>query len=107
VDFEHRASPPFPLTLSISILIDFSDVNFGVHDVAVQANIVTRQLGPLLANGSSEYAYLGCYYDGGGRQMQKQYNFADNENGKCLTYCFNLGYMFAGTEYHTECWVSL
>ena len=39
--------------------------------------------------------------------MQKQYNFADNENGKCLTNCFNLGYMFAGTEYHTECWVSL
>jgi hypothetical protein len=32
-----------------------SDVTFGVHDVQVTANIVTRQVGPLLSNGSAEY----------------------------------------------------
>jgi iron transport multicopper oxidase len=76
-----------------------SDVTFGVHDVVVQANIVTRQVGPLLANGSAEYLYLGCYSDGSGRQLQKQYNIASNENGVCQTTCFNAGYKFAGTEY--------
>jgi iron transport multicopper oxidase len=97
-----------------------SDVTFGVHDVVVQANIVTRQVGPLLANGSAEYLYLGCYSDGSGRQLQKQYNIASNENGVCQTTCFNAGYKFAGTEYRkfgipslvirrlteldTECW---
>jgi iron transport multicopper oxidase len=43
-----------------------SDITFGVHDVEITANIRTRQLGPLLSNGSAEYLYLGCYYDGGG-----------------------------------------
>ena len=65
----------------------------------ITANIVTRQVGPLLANGSSEYLYLGCYYDGGGRLLTKQFNNATNENGWCTTTCFNAGYTFAGTEY--------
>lgn len=76
-----------------------SDVKFGVHDVQITANIVTRQVGPLMANGSSEYLYLGCYYDGGGRVLAKQFNNATNENGWCQTTCFNAGYQFAGTEY--------
>jgi iron transport multicopper oxidase len=77
----------------------FSDVTFGVHEVVVKANIVTRQVGPLLSNGSAEYLYLGCYSDGSGRQMQKQYNIVSNENGACQTTCFSAGYKFAGTEY--------
>ncbi|EDO03017.1 hypothetical protein SS1G_05494 [Sclerotinia sclerotiorum 1980 UF-70] len=91
-------------TVSDVWILNTDDITFGIHDVQVTANIVTRQLGPLLSNGSAEYLYLGCYYDGGGRQLQKQYNNATNENGWCLTNCFNLGYSFAGTEYHTECW---
>lgn len=81
------------------LLTLWSDVNFGVHDVEITANIVTRQVGPLLANGSSEYLYLGCYYDGGGRILSKQYNNASNENGWCQNTCFAAGYKFAGTEY--------
>jgi iron transport multicopper oxidase len=76
-----------------------SDITFGVHDVGITANIVTRQVGPLISNGSAEYLYLGCYYDGGGRQLLKTINNATNENGWCQTYCFGLGYIFAGTEY--------
>ncbi|KAJ8066890.1 hypothetical protein OCU04_004276 [Sclerotinia nivalis] len=91
-------------TVSDVWILNTDDITFGIHDVQVTANIVTRQLGPLLSNGSAEYLYLGCYYDGGGRQLQQQYNNATNENGWCLTNCFNLGYKFAGTEYHTECW---
>jgi len=76
-----------------------SDVTFGVHDVAISANIVTKQVGPLLPNGTAKYAYLGCYFDGGGRQLSKQFSNTKNENGWCQTNCFNLGYIFAGTEY--------
>ncbi|KUJ23286.1 WSC-domain-containing protein [Mollisia scopiformis] len=91
-------------TVSDVWILNTDDVTFGVHDVQVTANIVTRQVGPLLANGSSEYLYLGCYYDGGGRQLSKQYNNATNENGWCQNTCFAAGYKFAGTEYHTQCW---
>ncbi|TVY39827.1 hypothetical protein LOCC1_G004958 [Lachnellula occidentalis] len=85
-------------------ILNVDDVNFGVHDVAISANIVTRQIGPLLPNGTAEYSYLGCYYDGGGRQLSKQFNNATNENGWCQATCFKSGYIFAGTEYHTQCW---
>jgi iron transport multicopper oxidase len=91
-------------TVSDVWILNTDDLNFGVHDVQVTANIRTRQVGPLLANGSAEYLYLGCYYDGGGRLLAKQFNNANNENGACQTTCFNAGYKFAGTEYHTECW---
>lgn len=77
-----------------------SDLTFGVHDVLVTADIVTKSVGPLLANGTSRYTYLGCYYDGGGRLLAKQYpNNDQNENGVCQTTCYNAGYTFAGTEY--------
>jgi iron transport multicopper oxidase len=76
-----------------------SDVTFGIHDVAISANIVTKQTGPLLPNGTAKYAYLGCYFDGGGRQLSKQFSYPMNENGLCQTNCFQSGYIFAGTEY--------
>lgn len=91
-------------TVSDVWILNTDDLNFGVHDVQITANIRTRQVGPILANGSAEYLYLGCYYDGSGRLLTKQFNNAANENGACQTTCFNAGYKFAGTEYHTECW---
>ncbi|TVY32992.1 WSC domain-containing protein [Lachnellula subtilissima] len=91
-------------TVSDVWILNVDDVSFGVHDVAISANIVTRQLGPLLPNGTAEYSYLGCYYDGAGRQLVKQFNNATNENGWCQATCFKAGYIFAGTEYHTQCW---
>ncbi|KAL3426632.1 WSC domain-containing protein-like protein 3 [Phlyctema vagabunda] len=91
-------------TVSDYWILNTDDINFGVHDVKITANIRTKQVGPLLANGSAEYLYLGCYYDGGGRQLQKQFNDPKNENGACQTTCFSKGYIFAATEYHTQCW---
>lgn len=86
-------------SLGVSQLTGGSDLNFGVHDVLISANIVTNQTGPLLQNGSAQYLYLGCYDDGNGRQLQKQFSSPNNENGQCQTTCFKAGYMFAGTEY--------
>lgn len=91
-------------TVSDVWILNTDDLSFRVHDVQITANIVTRQVGPLLSDGTSRYTYLGCYFDGGGRLFNKKFTNATNENGYCQMTCFNAGYIFAGTEYHTECW---
>ena len=92
-------------TVSDSWILNTDDLNFGVHDVAVTAVIRSTMVGPTLTNGTTQFAYLGCYYDGNGRQLSKQYNLGStNENGICQKTCLAAGYAFAGTEYHTECW---
>lgn len=67
----------------------------------ITANIYTIQVGPLLPNGTAEYGYLGCYYDGAGRQLPKKMTNpqATNENGICQQTCFAAGFAFAGTQY--------
>jgi iron transport multicopper oxidase len=91
-------------TVSGFWILNTDDLTFGVHDVQVTANIVTRQVGPLLPKGTAKYLYLGCYYDGTSRQLQREYTNTANENGWCQSKCLAGGYIFAGTEYHTECW---
>ena len=103
------ASPETPNVPSHDVsdfwILNTNDLTFGVHDVAISATIVSRQLGPTYPNGTAEYEYLGCYADGTGRQLQTQFNLGNaNENGACQTKCQSAGYIFAGTEYHTECW---
>jgi iron transport multicopper oxidase len=74
---------------------------FGVHDVLIKAAITRRQIGPLLADGSARYKYLGCYQDGvGGRLLPQGYpGGATNENSYCQNACLSHGFKFAGTEY--------
>ncbi|KAH0556915.1 hypothetical protein GP486_005298 [Trichoglossum hirsutum] len=94
-----------PHTVSDTWTLNTDDINFGVHEVPISASIVTRQIGPLTNDGISQYQYLGCYFDGNGRQLQKQFNLGNsNENGICQQTCLSNGYRFAGTEYHVECW---
>lgn len=74
---------------------------FGVHTVSISATIQAPQIGPLMPDGSARFSYLGCYYDGAGRQLQNQIysNTVTNENALCQSTCFTAGYAFAGTEY--------
>ncbi|KAH8899451.1 WSC-domain-containing protein [Thozetella sp. PMI_491] len=80
---------------------------FGVHDVAISATIVSRQVGPLQTNGTGLYQWVGCFYDGG-RNLQTQINNstqqATNTIEQCQTLCMNAGYALAGVEYQKECW---
>src|SRR4051794_31222862 len=76
-----------------------SDITFGVRDIAVTATVYARQVGPLLQDGSARYKYLGCYYDGAGRQLNQKYVNAANDNGNCQQTCLSAGYKFAGTQY--------
>lgn len=77
---------------------------FGVHTVSISATIQAPQIGPLMPDGSARFSYLGCYYDGAGRQLVNQIysNTVTNENALCQSTCFAAGYAFAGTEYSTS-----
>ncbi|KAL8708353.1 MAG: hypothetical protein Q9220_006733 [cf. Caloplaca sp. 1 TL-2023] len=86
-------------------ILNTDDLTFGVHDVEIKATIISRQLGPTYPNGTAKYTYLGCYSDLNPRQLQKSFDLGtSNENAKCQSQCQSLGYTFAGTEYHTQCW---
>ena len=91
-------------SVSDAWILNTDDLNFGVHEVAISAVIRSQMVGPTLSNGTTRFAYLGCYYDGNGRQLLKQYTPPNNENGICQKTCQDAGYIFAGTEYHTQCW---
>lgn len=86
--------------------LNTDDPTFGVRDVAITVNLITNQIGPLLPNGTARYQYLGCYYDGAGRNLPVKLftNQTGMENGICQQGCYNAGYKFAGTQYKIECW---
>jgi len=74
--------------------------------IEITGTVSDRQIGPKLANGLSQYEYLGCYQDGtDGRVLpQEAYSNSSNENGLCQTVCLEGGFTFAGTEFQQECW---
>lgn len=89
-----------PHVVSDVWILNTDSPGWGVHDVNITSNIVTRQIGPLMGDGTARYLYLGCYADGNGRQLQQQYsNQTGNENGWCQSTCYAQGYKFASTEY--------
>lgn len=89
-----------PHNVSDVWILNTNDLTFGVHDVAITANIVTQQIGPLMPDGTARFLYLGCYFDGSGRQLSRQIaNNNTGENAFCQSTCFAAGYLFAGTEY--------
>ncbi|KAK3330104.1 WSC domain-containing protein [Apodospora peruviana] len=83
---------------------------FGVREIASTVSIVSRQVGPLLANGQARFQWVGCFRDNNGRNLATQINSnaqeATNTNGQCQKLCSDAGYSLAGTEYHQECWCS-
>ena len=97
-----------PRSVNGTWTLNTDDLTFGVHVVTFTGNIVVPQHGPLNAAGQSTYKYLGCYQDsanGGPRLLaQETDNGANNENGLCQNLAHGAGAVFAGTEYHTQCW---
>jgi hypothetical protein len=85
-----------------------NDLNFGVHVVNFTGTVIVPQHGPLNPTGNSIFKYLGCYLDsanGGPRLFADSTdNGANNENGLCQTTASAANAVFAGTEYHTQCW---
>lgn len=85
-------------TVSGEWILNTDDIKFGVHNIQITATIRSLQVGPTYPNGSAIYKYLGCYFDGGGRQLQQQYDFVNNTNDYCTKLCSSKGFTFAGTE---------
>ena len=73
----------------------------------MQGKVVSKKVGPTNTTGSPIYSYLGCYHDDapGGRLLRTGgYDNSSNTNGLCQTVAQASKYIFAGTEYQTECW---
>ena len=70
-------------------------------------NAISEQAPPLNpATQQSIYRYAGCFKENDpGRQLQTQiYSSDDNTNEKCIAQCAAAGYIFAGTQYNSQCW---
>ncbi|XTI86032.1 WSC-domain-containing protein [Cenococcum geophilum] len=82
------------------------DPNMGKQQFQFICNAVTEQVGPLLPNGTAQYGYVGCFKENNpGRQLATSpYADANNANGRCITTCYNQGFIFAATQYQQECW---
>ncbi|CAD6594301.1 MAG: hypothetical protein ASARMPREDX12_008599 [Alectoria sarmentosa] len=88
--------------------LNTDDLTFGVHVVQIQGTVVSRKVGPTNSSGLPIYSYLGCFIDDApaGRLLPTQpYDNSSNTNGLCQTEAQAGNYIFAGTEYQTECWL--
>ena len=68
---------------------------------------MSRVVGPTNSSGSPVYSYLGCYHDNApaGHLLPSQpYANSSNTNALCQTVALSKKYIFAGTEYQSECY---
>ena len=86
--------------------LNTNDLTFGVHTVQIQGIVKDKYVGP--QNGTNYiYNYLGCWSDTDSAKRQlplRIYTGTLNDNDYCTKQCYAAGYMFAGTQYQTECW---
>ncbi|OLN96295.1 WSC domain-containing protein-like protein 3 [Colletotrichum chlorophyti] len=82
----------------------------GLHNIVFDGTVVTKQVGPLLTNGTARYQWVGCFHDTSslGRNLQSSVNTAaqqrTNTLQQCQTICLSRGFILSGVQYHQECW---
>ncbi|KAI8245280.1 hypothetical protein K4K55_002278 [Colletotrichum sp. SAR 10_96] len=82
----------------------------GRHDIVFEGTVVSKQVGPLLSNGTAKYQYVGCFKDTTnlGRNLQNSVNTAaqqkTNTLQQCQGICNDRGFALSGVQYHQECW---
>lgn len=83
-----------------------TNTDSGKFFLQFNCNSIAPQVGPLLANGTSQYAYAGCFRDlTPGRQLATNIYTDDNNSiERCTGSCYQAGWTFAGTSYRSECW---
>ncbi|KAG9701393.1 WSC domain-containing protein, partial [Aureobasidium melanogenum] len=86
--------------------INTGDPNMGKQIIQFNCNAVAEQVGPLLSNGTAQYAYVGCFKENNpGRQLSvNPLTSVNMTNDVCIAKCSSLGYLFAATQYQRECW---
>ena len=97
-----------PYVATAGWTMNLGDPLWGKHNIRFQCEAVAEQGGPLESDGQARYRYLGCYKENNpGRQLENQLYGSDTlKNEKCIADCFAqpTKYIFAGTQYHRECW---
>jgi len=93
------------ITYSGTWTLNTDDLTFGVHVVNFTGALTSHQVGPKTSSGSALYEYLGCYLDfTNGVRIEPQESVNVNmTNGLCQTTAQTAGFIFAGTEYMTQC----
>ncbi|KAL0938531.1 WSC domain-containing protein-like protein 3 [Colletotrichum truncatum] len=82
----------------------------GLHNIVFEGTVVSKQVGPLLANGTARYQWVGCFQDTTnlGRNLQASVNNGElqktNTLQQCQGLCLARGYILSGVQYHQECW---
>lgn len=88
--------------------MNLNDPSFGRQQLQFVCNAVSEQLGP--SNPGSQratYRYAGCFKENDpGRQLQTQIYSSEtnNTNDICVAQCAAQGYIFAATQYRSQCW---
>jgi hypothetical protein len=85
-------------------IMNTGDPSFGKQAIQFYCQAVAEQVGPLRANNTALYRYIGCAKENNpGRQLQTQlWGKTDNTNGMCQNACYAAGWTFAGTQYEKE-----
>ncbi|EFQ31337.1 WSC domain-containing protein [Colletotrichum graminicola] len=82
----------------------------GLHNILFEGTVVTKQVGPLLTNGTARYQWVGCFKDTTnlGRNLANSVNNAaqqrTNTLQQCQGLCLDRGFILSGVQYHQECW---
>ncbi|KAK1982637.1 WSC domain-containing protein [Colletotrichum cereale] len=82
----------------------------GLHNIVFGGTVVTKQVGPLLTNGTARYQWVGCFLDTSnlGRNLPNSVNNAaqqqTNTLQQCQALCLARGSVLSGVQYHQECW---
>ncbi|KAF3163669.1 hypothetical protein TWF788_001520 [Orbilia oligospora] len=91
--------------------MNINDPSFGKQTFQFECNAISQQFGPLTNSTTGLFRYVGCAKENNpNRQLQTQLwsrdykNANPNDNQACITACYNAGWTFAGTQYHSECW---
>ncbi|CAC5391541.1 unnamed protein product [Mytilus coruscus] len=86
-------------------------VDEDVESSEVMVNITNTQIPKikLVCSGSRSSVYVGCFVDTYTRVLPHQYELngsdhPDMENNRCLLYCKDQGYKYAGTQKKAECY---
>ncbi|KAH8896901.1 WSC-domain-containing protein, partial [Thozetella sp. PMI_491] len=87
--------------------LNVNDLTWGVHVLNFTGALQAPQVGPVLANGSPRFKYLGCFHDGIGaaRIEPASTTSSNNSNGFCQQYALTNKAAFGATEYMSECWI--
>lgn len=95
-----------PVTYSAAWTLNTNDLTWGVHTINFTGTLAPAIVGPLLADGTPRFRWLGCFTDGNAARIETQtFTNVNNTNGMCQQQGLTGNAAFAGTEFKNQCWI--